>query len=92
MAYLILSLSWWIGISAGISTTASLVPSLVKLIKEKKSEQVPLGMLVILLVGLSLWFVYGILKKDWPLLVTNGVSLFQNVVMLTLRHKYKNNK
>jgi MtN3 and saliva related transmembrane protein len=92
MGYLILSLSWWIGISGGILTTASLAPPLIKLIKEKKSEQVPLGMLVILLVGISLWLVYGILKKDWPLLITNGVSLIQNLVMLTLRHKYKSNK
>jgi MtN3 and saliva related transmembrane protein len=91
MIYLTLSFSKWIGITAGVLTTASLIPPLVKLIRTKKPQHVPLGMLVILLGGLGLWIYYGVLNMDWPLLITNCISLAQNVAMLTLRIKYKNN-
>ena len=90
MIYLLLTFSRWVGICAGILTTASLIPPLVKLIKEKNPEHVPLGMLVILLGGLCLWIYYGLLNKDWPILVTNCLSLAQNLAMLTLRFKYQN--
>ena len=82
----------WIGIAAGIFTATSLMPPLIKLIKEKKPETVPLGMLVVLLVGLCLWIIYGSIKMDWPIILTNGFSLVQNVTMIVLRHHYKNNK
>jgi MtN3 and saliva related transmembrane protein len=90
MVYLMLAFPRWIGIIAGVFTTASLLPPLVKLIKDKKPEHVPKGMLIVLLMGLCFWIYYGLLNNDWPILVTNSVSLMQNVAMLTLRHKYKN--
>jgi MtN3 and saliva related transmembrane protein len=89
--YVLLAFAKSIGIIAGIFTAASLIPPLVKLIKEKKPQQVPVGMLAVLVIGLSLWIYYGILKEDWPLIVTNSFSLAQNITMLILRHKYKNN-
>lgn len=44
-----------VGIGASILTSTSLVPQLVKLIKEKKADDVSLGMLVVLWAGLGLW-------------------------------------
>ncbi|MGB8195336.1 MAG: SemiSWEET family transporter [Chitinophagaceae bacterium] len=82
----------WIGIIAGILTAGSLLPPLLKLIKDKKAEQVPLGMLIVLLAGVSLWIYYGILKSDWPIIITNCFSLLQNITMITLRQLYKTKK
>ena len=79
----------WVGIVAGILTTCSLLPPLIKLIRDKKPDQVPIGMLLVLLAGLSVWIVYGILKSDWPIIVTNSFSLLQNITMISLRQVYK---
>jgi MtN3 and saliva related transmembrane protein len=92
MVIVLVSFGKWIGIVAGLFTAASLLPPLIKLIREKKPETVPIGMLVVLLVGLVLWIYYGILNKDWPLIITNCFSFFQNVTMIALRQRYKNNK
>jgi MtN3 and saliva related transmembrane protein len=46
-------------------------------------------MLVILLVGLSLWIWYGCMKTDWPIIVTNGFSLIVNVLIVGVRWYYK---
>ncbi|HEX8357087.1 MAG TPA: PQ-loop domain-containing transporter, partial [Segetibacter sp.] len=40
-----------IGIVAGIFTSASLLPQLIKIIKEKKVEDLSMGMFVALMIG-----------------------------------------
>jgi MtN3 and saliva related transmembrane protein len=51
-------------ISAGVLTSISSLPQLIKIIKEKEAKDVSLKMLLILLSGVAPWTVYGILKKD----------------------------
>ena len=79
----------WIGIAAGICTSTSLVPQVVKTIKEKEAEDVSLKMLIILGTGIALWIIYGIKKGDLPIIATNAFSLLVNIVMIVLRIKYK---
>ncbi len=81
-----------IGIVAGILTAISMLPQLIKIIKEKKAENVSLWMLVILMLGLGMWTIYGLLKKDWPIVVTNAFSLLLNFVLVSFRNKYKEKK
>ena len=88
--FVLVSFSRGIGIVAGILTATSLLPPLIKLIKQKKPDTIPLGMLVVLLMGLALWIYYGILKQDWPIIVTNCFSFLQNVTMIVLRQRYRN--
>ncbi len=77
-----------IGIVAGILTATSLIPQLVKILKEKKADDVSPLMLIILMAGLGLWTTYGIMKEDWPLLITNAFSFLLNAVVLVLRYRY----
>ena len=77
-----------IGIVAGILTATSLIPQLVKILKEKKADDVSPMMLIILLVGLGLWASYGFMKKDWPLIITNCFSFLLNTLVLFCRYKY----
>lgn len=79
----------WIGIAAGICTSSSLVPQVVKTIKKKEAEDVSLIMLIVLGAGVALWIVYGVKKNDLPIIVTNAFSLLVNLTMIFLRFKYK---
>ena len=78
-----------VGLAAGICTSISLLPQLVKLVKQKKAEDISIFYLIILFVGLALWMWYGFLRQDIPILVTNGVSLVINGVVIFLGIKYK---
>jgi MtN3 and saliva related transmembrane protein len=78
-----------IGILASIFTGVSLLPQLVKLIKEKKAENVSFMMLLVLFVGLSFWVTYGILKNDYIIIVSNSFSLLVNLMTCILTLKYK---
>lgn len=76
------------GLFAGICTSSSLLPQLIKTIKEKKSEDISKLMLFILMTGVAAWVVYGVLRKDLPIILTNSLSLLLNITMVFLRFKY----
>ena len=78
-----------IGLAAGVCTATSLIPQVVKTIKDKKADDVSLVMLVVLGTGIALWIVYGIKRSDLPIIATNSFSLLVNLVMVFLRIKYK---
>ena len=81
--------SLYVGIAAGICTAISLLPQLIRIIKTKKADDISYFMLFILLVGLAGWIWYGILKKDYPIIITNGFSLMTNLVIIVLSVRYK---
>jgi MtN3 and saliva related transmembrane protein len=77
-----------VGLFAGICTASSLLPQLIKTIKEKKAEDISKLMLAVLMLGVATWVVYGVLRSDMPIIVTNSFSLLLNIVMMVLRFKY----
>ena len=78
-----------IGIAAGVLTSISLLPQLIKILKEKKAKDISIMYLLILLSGLCLWVWYGFLREDLPIIITNCVSVVLNVSILILGIKYK---
>ena len=78
-----------IGLAAGILTASSLLPQVVKTLREKKADDVSLVMLLVLQAGLVLWIVYGFKREDIPIIATNCFSLLVNIFMVVLRVKYK---
>lgn len=71
-----------IGIIAGILTSISMVPQLIKVIKEKDVENISPIMITILLVGVSMWVVYGLMLKEWPIILSNAFSVLVNTTLL----------
>ena len=78
-----------VGLGAGICTSVSLLPQLIKLVRHKKAEDISLFYLLILFTGLGLWIWYGVLCDDLPILVTNGFSLVINGIVIVLGIRYK---
>ena len=81
-----------VGIAAGVLTAISMLPQLIKMVKEKKAEDVSITMLLVLMAGLAMWIAYGILRQDWPIIVTNSFSLLVSITTATLRVKYSGTK
>ncbi|SRX54299.1 SemiSWEET transporter [Aequorivita sp. CIP111184] len=78
-----------IGILAGTFTTLAVIPQIIKSWRSKKVMDVSPIMFSILILGVGLWVVYGILKGDIPIIVTNGISFILNFSMLVLMFLYK---
>lgn len=77
-----------VGIGAGILTSASMLPQLIKTFKEKKAEDLSLVMILVLMGGIGCWIWYGILRNDLPIILTNCFSFLLNSVLLFFRFKY----
>ncbi len=78
-----------IGFIAGILTTVAVLPQLIKSWKTKKVMDISPFMFVLLLGGVGLWVVYGVLKRDYPIILTNGISFLLNLSMLLIMLLYK---
>jgi MtN3 and saliva related transmembrane protein len=77
-----------IGVIAALCTTCSFLPQVVKILRSKKADDVSFLMYAILSMGLFLWLVYGVIIKDFPLILANCVSftLSMSVLLLKIRH------
>ena len=71
------------GIGPGICTGLSLLPQLIKIIRNKKADDISYVMLFILLAGLGGWIWYGFLKTDYPIIITNCFSFIVNLLIIS---------
>ena len=69
-----------------------MLPQLIKILREKKAENISYEMLIILLVGVATWTWYGVLIDDLPIIVTNGISCAINMMVIGCTVRYKNKK
>ena len=70
-----------IGSIAAISTTISFIPQAVKVIVTRDTRSISLWMYLLFSTGVALWLIYGIMKKDPPIILANGVTLCFAVVI-----------
>ncbi|WP_353683239.1 SemiSWEET transporter [Thermodesulfovibrio sp. 3907-1M] len=77
-----------IGIVAGIITTGALVPQALKIYKTKSARDVSLTMFIFLAIGITLWFFYGVLIKELPVILANFVSLILIFSIIFMKIRY----
>lgn len=81
-----------VGSAAGILTSVSMIPQLIKVLREKNVEDLSAGMLIVLISGLSLWVWYGIMKGEWPITLSNAFAVLVNLWLgICLIYYRKNN-
>jgi len=71
-----------IGYIAGIGTTISFLPQIIDVINNGKTENISLIMFCIHTTGVSLWVTYGVLVKNYIIVVFNGITLGLCTTML----------
>jgi len=77
-----------IGLVAAFCTTVALVPQVLHTYRSRRTKDISLGMYLILTLGLLLWLVYGLIRKDLPLILANSVSLSLTACVLFLKIKH----
>ncbi|TAH26573.1 MAG: hypothetical protein EAZ07_03710 [Cytophagales bacterium] len=78
-----------IGGIAGLLTTVAFLPQVIKTYKEKSAKGLSLSMFIIFCSGVSLWLIYGLLKKDFPIIITNLATLSLSGILLYFKFKFK---
>ncbi len=78
-----------IGILAALFTTAANIPQTYVIIREQSTEHISVTTYFILLTGTLLWMCYGIMKADWPLILTNAFTSITSIMIIILNFSSK---
>jgi len=77
-----------IGIVAGVCTSISFLPQIIKILKTQHARDISLVMYLVLTTGVFLWLVYGLLLERIPIILANSVTLAFCVMILAIKIKY----
>ena len=70
------------GYIAAILTTAAFLPQLIKTLKTKKADDVSLITLIMFIIGVLCWIIYGYNISSIPILRANLITLILNLLIL----------
>ena len=77
-----------IGLLATILTTLAYLPQAIKTWRTRSTADLSLPMFLLMTVGVGLWFVYGLIIGDLPLIAANGVTLLLSGSILYCKLRY----
>lgn len=76
----------WLG---AIASSIVLVPQAFDVIKSKKVRDVSLSSFSLIMIASTLWLIYGVYIKNWPIIYTNAVGLILSGIIVFLKLRYK---
>ncbi|RAU20907.1 hypothetical protein CU669_15850 [Paramagnetospirillum kuznetsovii] len=74
-----------LGAAAGILTTASFVPQVLKTLRSGQTRDISLAMWLAFCTGVALWTIYGLLLGAWPIVAANIPTLVLAGTILVLK-------
>ena len=79
-----------LGYIAGLTTTLTFLPQVIKTARERSAKDISLLMFVIAGVNEIMWIVWAALIEpiNWTIIATNGVLLVMVVIMIFFKFRY----
>jgi MtN3 and saliva related transmembrane protein len=74
-----------IGALAGILTTVSFVPQVVKTWHSRSTGDISFGMFLLFSLGVGLWLVYGAAIHSTPIVVSNSITLALSLSIIAMK-------
>lgn len=83
-----------LGLLAAVFTTAANIPQTIKVIRTRSTKSLSWATYAMLFVGMTLWVIYGIMRKDIPIILANAVagSLCGIILFIKLLALYRGRK
>lgn len=79
----------YLGYFAGGLTVSSFVPQVVRAWRTKQTRDLSLGMFTLLASASLLWAIYGMVMRDWPVVLTNMAMVALNVAIAAAKARYR---
>ncbi len=74
-----------VGYLASACSMTSFVPQAWKVIKTGDTAAISLWMYAVTVVGFALWAVFGFMRMEWPIILTNTVCFCLSSFILTMK-------
>ena len=78
-----------LGLVAGTITSVTFLPQVVKIWQTKSAKDLSLMMLLLLMLGVVLWLIYGLVIMSAAIIYTNSMVLAMSLIMLYFKLKFK---
>lgn len=75
----------YIGGVASFLTTVAFLPQVWRVLRTRDTRAISLGMYAIFTVGVILWWIYGLLTWNMPILLGNSVTVVSAVIILCMK-------
>ena len=76
------------GLIAGAITSFGFIPQLIKGYRKRKLEDISYYMPIVLSLGMTLWFTYGILIDSIAVMIANAFGVFCCIVLIVMKKIY----
>jgi MtN3 and saliva related transmembrane protein len=73
---------------AATLTTAAFVPQALHIIRHKETRAISLFMYVSFATGVALWLLFGTMIGNWPIMVSNAITLMLALAIIAMKLKY----
>jgi MtN3 and saliva related transmembrane protein len=73
---------------AATLTTAAFVPQALHIIRHQDTRAISLYMYLAFAAGVLLWLVFGVLIGNWPIIVSNAITLALAIAIIAMKLKY----
>jgi MtN3 and saliva related transmembrane protein len=83
-------LDTYLGLFAGLLTTSSLVPQVIKAWKTRSTKDISLVMLLMMWIGVFCWVIYGFSILQMPIVFWNFISFVLLSILLYFKSTSKN--
>lgn len=77
-----------IGSLAALITTLAWLPQIMKILRERRTEDISLVTNAALATGIFLWLLYGLFIGSWPIIMANGVTFLFIATIIGLKLRY----
>ena len=74
-----------LGLTAAFLTTVANIPQTIKIIRTRSTKSISAFTYSLLFAGMLLWVVYGICKKDLPIILANGIAALLCGIILVIK-------
>jgi MtN3 and saliva related transmembrane protein len=73
-----------VGYLAALCSMSSFTPQAWKVIKTRETSGISIRMYAVTVVGFALWLAFGVMKGEWPIIITNAVCLVLAAFILVM--------
>ncbi len=79
----------YLGYVAGVLTVGSFLPQVVRAWRTKRTGDLSLAMFTLLVCSGTMWMIYGLATRDWPVVATNGGMVALNGALAVAKMRYR---
>lgn len=82
-------MEFWVSALAATLTTGAFVPQALHIIRHKETKAISLIMYLAFACGVALWFWFGMMIHNWPVIISNAITFALTAAIVTMKLRYR---